>query len=71
MMLTCPTAMRQPSSKRIQVWVMRPTLPGALVRWNSVDAIAQSRPNVVITVFDSVRARPADGRTALNASISL
>jgi hypothetical protein len=49
---------------------MRPTLPGAFGRWNNVDAIAKSRPKVVITVFDSVRARPADGRAARNASIS-
>ena len=61
---TCPTTMRQPSAKRTQVCVMRPTLPGAVIRWKSVDAIAKSRPNVVITVLDRVRARPADGRGA-------
>src|SRR5262249_22190881 len=39
--------------------------PGAVTRWKRVDAIAKSRPNVVITVFDRVPARPADGRAAL------
>jgi len=42
----------------------------AVARWNNVDAIAKSRPHVVIAVFESVRARPADGRTARKASIS-
>ena len=55
MTLTWPTTMRQPSSQRTQVCVMRPTLPGAVVRWNSVEAIAKSRPKAVITVFDNRR----------------
>ena len=61
MTLTCPTTTRQPSSKRTQVCVIRPTFPGAVARWNNVDAIAKSRPNVVITVFESVRAVGAGG----------
>ena len=71
MALTWPTTIRHPSSKRTHVWVIRPTLPGAVTRWKSVDATARSRPNVVITVFDSVRIRPAGERAARNASISL
>ena len=42
--LTWPVTMCQPSSKRTQVWVWRPTLPGMVVRWNSVFATAKSRP---------------------------
>src|SRR5262245_6431278 len=45
MTLTCPTTMRQPSAKRTQVCVWRPTLPGVVGRWKRVDAIAKSRPD--------------------------
>jgi hypothetical protein len=39
-------------------------------RRNSVIAVAQSWPNVVITVRISVRARPVDGRARRKARIS-
>ena len=39
-------------------------------RRNSVIAVAQSRPKVVITVFESVRASPTDERAARKAAIA-
>ena len=44
MRLTCAATTRQPSGKRTQVCICRPTLPGMLSRWNRVEATAQSRP---------------------------
>ena len=44
MMLTWAATMRQPSGKRTQVCICRPTLPGADSRRNRVAATAQSRP---------------------------
>ena len=44
MMLTCAATTRQPSGKRTQVCIWRPTLPTSVGRWNSVEATAQSRP---------------------------
>ena len=43
-MLTWAATMRQPSGKRTQVCICRPTLPAALSRRNRVAATAQSRP---------------------------
>ena len=42
--LTCAATTRQPSAKRTQVCICRPTFPGTLARWNSVEATAWSRP---------------------------
>ena len=43
-MLTWAATTRQPSGKRTQVCICRPTFVGALARWNSVEATAWSRP---------------------------
>ena len=42
--LTCAATTRQPSAKRTQVCIWRPTLPTMLGRWNRVEATAKSRP---------------------------
>ena len=63
MTLTCPTTIRHPSSNRTHVWVMRPTLPGAVARWKSVDATAKSRPNVAAWHRASSRIQVTPHRT--------
>ena len=68
--LTCAATTRQPSGVRAQVCIWRPTLPGVVSRWNSVDAVAKSWPYVVITVRDVVRINPTGDRAARNAPIS-
>ena len=42
--LTCAATTCQPSGKRTQVCIWRPTLPGTVTRWNSVEAVAKSCP---------------------------
>ena len=42
--LTWAATTNQPSGKRTQVCICRPTLPGMVARWNRVEAIAKSRP---------------------------
>jgi hypothetical protein len=48
----------------------RPILPGTVSRSNSVEAVAKSRPKVVITVREMRRARPIGARATRNADIS-
>src|SRR5271166_7043017 len=68
--LTCAATTRQPCEVRTQVCICRPTWPGVESRWNRVEAVAKSRPKVVITVRDVVRTRPTGDRAARNAPIS-
>ncbi len=68
--LTCAATTRQPSAIRAQLCICRPSLPGEAARWNNVDAVAKSRPNVVIAVRLRLRMSPALGRAARNAAIS-
>src|SRR5271156_6783722 len=42
--LTWAATTNQPSGKRTQVCICRPTLPGMVGRWNRVEAIPKSRP---------------------------
>src|SRR6266852_1138212 len=42
--LTCAATTNQPSGKRTQACICRPTLPGVVTRWNRVEAIAKSQP---------------------------
>jgi len=65
----CAAVTRQPPSNRTQVWLWRAgrSVPA---RWNSVLAVAKSRPNVVITVLARVRwgeppTRPRPGHGAV------
>ncbi len=71
MTLTWAATIRQPSGKRTQVCICRPTLPGALSRRNRVAAIG-----AVAAVSDDAgplepRARPAGERAARNAWIAV
>src|SRR5262249_45219887 len=55
--LTCAATMRQPCGNRTHVCIVRPSFPDG--RRCKVDAVAKSRPNVVITVRSGLGAAGA------------
>src|SRR5262249_33071232 len=59
----CALPPRPPSGMRTQVWLCRPRRPDS-VRWNSVFAVARSRPKVVITVRMMARVISVRGRAS-------
>src|SRR5215470_12555080 len=60
---------RHPSGMRTQVWLCRPRGPDS-VRWNSVFAVARSRPKVVITVRMMARVMSVRERASREAWIA-
>ena len=60
----------QPAGVRTQVWDWRPILPDSVARRNSVQAVAKSLPQVVMTVRSMLRARPTGARAARKPLIS-